>query len=605
MGGFVVVASRGVNVAPLIVEALKKLRFLGNDCAGLATCSDGDLVLRKDRGWVEDVDSRLGLSSMPGSIGVGHTRYSTHGRPHADNAHPHTGCFGRVAVVGDGAVSNYEELRDQLVFEGHKLVSRSDFEVLAHVIEESLIKSESVVEAVRSCLRRARGFYSVAVLDCEKRLAIAFTTWKPIYVGMGSGVFAASNSPSGLYGVVDRIAKVERGEVALISTHGIEVLDAELGKPVRKSFEMLSMDPQLVDKEGFEHHMIREILDIPNALRRLVASIQRRYLALAGRLVRAARAVYIVGDGSSLYAGLIAGYYLTELAGVSPIVVSAAEFPLYHVENVATGTLVIAISQSGETGDVVRSVYEAKLRGATILGITNYVGSRLAELSNLYLPLAAGPEMAIPATKTFTNTLAVLYLLSLYTGLEEGRVSRSEIEDAFSGIVELARILEDAVPRIDRECEAIAEELARCRAGYVVSRGITYPLALEGALKLKEASYTVAEGVEAGELLHGPLVLLERGFFTIFIVPVESGAARATYTIISSSHEKGATTASIGFADDPDLDAVPGAKIRVPRTSRHLAPIAFAVPLQLLAYRLGKVKGCPIDNPRYLSKRVA
>jgi len=605
LGGFVVLASRGRDVAPFIVDALKRLRFLGNDCAGLATCADGKLLIRKDRGSVEEVDERLGLSSMPGWVGVGHTRFSTHGRPHADNAHPHTGCFKRIAVVGDGAVSNYEELRDELVFQGHRLVSRSDFEVLAHILEDSLVRSGSIVEAVRSCLRKARGFFSAALLDGERCVAAVFTTWRPVYVGVGSGVFAASNSLSGLYGLVDKVAEVGRGELALVSLRGVEILDVELGKPVRKSFELLNMDPALVDKEGFEHHMLREILDIPTALRRLVAALQKKYLAYASRLVRAAQSIYVIGDGSSLHAGMIASYYLTELAGVSPIVVSAAEFPLYHVENVAPGTLVIAISQSGETGDVVKAVYEAKLRGATILGVTNCVGSRLAELSNLYLPLAAGPEMAVPATKTFINTLATLYLLSLYAGLEGGRVSRFEIEDAISKILELARLLEDAIPRIEEECDGVVEKLARCRAGYVVSRGITYPLALEGALKLKEVAYVVAEGVEAGELLHGPIVLLEENFFTIFVIPVEPGAAKATYAIVSSSFEKKSTTVSIGFADDPDLETVPGEKIRVPRVARHLAPIAFAIPLQLLAYRLGKIRGCPIDSPRYLSKRMS
>ncbi len=605
MGGYVAIASAGgQRVAPLIVDALRRLRFLGSDCAGLATCEGGKLYVRKDRGWVEEVDQRLGLSQLPGSVGVGHTRFSTHGRPHSDNAHPHTGCGKRLAVAGDGSIANYEELRDELTISGHKLVSRSDFEVLAHVAEEELLRTGSIVEAVRSSVRRARGFYSAAFLDPSREVVALVTTWRPIYVGEGSGVYAASNSISGLFGIARSFAEVRRGEIALVSRSGIEVLDLETLKPVRKSFELLKMDPQLVEKEGFEHHMLREINEVPYAIRRLLSSIQSRFLSFAARLVTASRSLYIVADGTSLHAGYVASYYLTELAGVSPIVVSAAEFPLYHVENVGPGTVVLAISQSGETGDVIRSVYEAKLRGATILGITNYVGSRLANLSNLYLPLAAGPELAVPATKTFVNTLALLYLLSLYAGVELGKVGRSEVEDGSRRLEALAESLETAIPKLDREAESVAKELSRCRSGYVISRGITYPIALEGALKLKEASYMHAEGMEAGEFLHGPVVLVEKEFFTLFIVPVERVAARATYPLIASSYEKGATVATIGFSDDPELDSVPGGKLLVPRVDRHLAPIAFSVPLQLVAYRLGRIRGCPIDTPKYLTKFV-
>ncbi len=605
MGGFVALAASGTRVAPYIVEALKRLKFLGSDCAGLATCEGGRLFVKKDRGSVEEVEKKLRLSDLPGCVGIGHTRFSTHGRPHADNAHPHVGCNSRIAVVGDGAIANFEELRDELTISGHKLVSRSDFEVLAHVIEEELLRSNSILEAIRSSLRRIRGFFSAAVLDPSRELVATFTTWKPVYVGKGDGNwFVASNSLSGLYGLARSYAEVRRGELALITVNGVEILDLETLKPVRKEFSLLSMDPELVEKEGFEHYMLREINEIPYAIRRLLASIQKKYLSFAARLVTASRNLYIVADGTSLHAGYVASYYLTELAGVSPIVVSAAEFPLYHVENIGPGTVVMAISQSGETGDVIRSVYEAKLRGATILGITNYVGSRLASLSNLYLPLAAGPELAVPATKTFVNTLALLYILSLYAGLEVGKVGRSEVEEGLLKLESLALSLERAIPELDKEAEVVAKELAKCRGGYVISRGITYPIALEGALKLKEASYVHAEGMEAGEFLHGPIVLVEKGFFTLFIVPVEIVAARATYPLIASSHEKGATVATIGFVDDPELDKVPGMKLLVPRVDRHLAPIVFSIPLQLIAYRLGRVRGCPIDAPKYLTKFV-
>ncbi|MEM4454907.1 MAG: SIS domain-containing protein, partial [Thermofilaceae archaeon] len=290
-----------------------------------------------------------------------------------------------------------------------------------------------------------------------------------------------------------------------------------------------------------------------------------------------------------------------------PVVVSAAEFPLYYVENVGPGSLVIAISQSGETGDVLSSLYEAKLRGATILGVTNYVGSRLARLSNVYLPIGAGPEIAVPATKTFTSTLLLLYLSSLQAGRDLGKVSQDEHSRAVAAVKTLAQSLAAELPQLDRQATRAAAQVAACRGGYVVSRGITYPLALEGALKLKEAAYFHAEGVEAGEFKHGPFVLIEKGFFAGFIVPVEKVAAEATYPLITAAAESGATVVAAGFEGDEKLaeaGEAGAAVLTTVRTERHLAPISLAVPLQLFAYRLGEKLGRPIDAPRYLTKAV-
>ncbi|UNQ73201.1 glutamine--fructose-6-phosphate transaminase (isomerizing) [Infirmifilum sp. NZ] len=607
MGGILGAVARGrSNVVPSVVEGLKRMRFKGYDSAGVAVVEEGVLSVYKDVGWVDYVAEKLGLLKLSSSVALGQTRYATHGRPTTENAHPFADCRQRVAVAGDGAISNYEKLKDMVVMSGHKLQSRSDFEVPAHVLEEELERDRGFVEALQALQGILEGFYAIAVLDRDSECIGAFASTLPLYVGISGEAFYVTNTLTALHGLADSYIQVEPSELVLACRGGVKVYrqgaEAQLKPPSR-----LEVDPALVDKGGFRHHMLREIYEVPYALLRTLSTVQEKYLQLAARLVLGAESVYIIANGTSLHAGMVASYYLSELVGVSPVVTSAAEFPLYYVENIGPGSLVVAISQSGETGDVLSSLYEAKLRGATILGVTNYIGSRLARLSNVYLPIAAGPELAVPATKTFTSTLLLLYLISLKASRESGRTDAGTHAQKVSSIKAAATALADSLPRIDEEAKQAVKLLKGCRGGYVVSRGITYPLALEAALKLKEVSYFHAEGVEAGEFKHGPFVLVEDGFFTGFIMPVERLSAEATYPLIQSAIEAGASTVVVGFEGDGRLAQLSGEKLAVihaPPAERHLAPIVYAVPLQLLAYRLGVELGRPIDAPRYLTKAV-
>jgi glucosamine--fructose-6-phosphate aminotransferase (isomerizing) len=605
-GVFAAVSRKGGNVVPLVLEGLARLRHRGYDSAGVAFLSEGFLEVRKDVGSVEEVAAKLGLESVSSPIALGHTRYATHGRPTTENAHPHVDCKASLAVAGDGAIGRYEELKDSVIMRGHRLSSRCDFEIPAHLLEEELEKGSDPLSAIARLRGALEGFYSMAVLLRDHSSVVAVSTHLPLYIGLSEEALLLSPVESALYGFASSVVEVQPGEVVKLSEEGVEVVSPE-GRPIQRAPRPLRVNPGLVDREGYPHHMLREIYEVPYALLRTLYTVQEKYLQLASRLVLGADNVYIIANGTSLHAGLVAGYYLSELVGVSPVVASAAEFPLYYVENVGPGSLVIAISQSGETGDVLNSLYEAKLRGATILGVTNHVGSRLARLSNVYLPIGAGTEIAVPATKTFTSTLLLLYLLSLRASLDAGKLSRDERAQKLSAVKELALSLVDLIPKVDLQASQAAPLVASCRGGYVVSRGITYPLALEGALKLKEASYFHAEGVEAGEFKHGPFVLLEKGFFAGFIVPVEKVSAEATYPLIDAALDAGATVVAVGFEGDSRLAEAAkrgAAVLETRRADRHLAPIALAVPLQLLAYRLGERLGRPIDKPRYLMKAV-
>jgi glucosamine--fructose-6-phosphate aminotransferase (isomerizing) len=604
MGGiYAALSIKKNNVIPYIVKGLKLLEFRGFSGSGIAIPIDG-IVVYKDVYRIDYVYERYGLDKVFSWIALGHTRYATHGKPHIENTQPHVDCGSRVAVAGDGAIANYEVLKDEVVLKGHRVVSRCDFEIIAHMIEENIGKGYDFVSAFRKVLKDIDGFYSVVVLDLEQKMFTAYVRGPPLYVGISDDFIVISSGRGALYSVVDKYFKLDRGEIAIVNQNGVHVETIE-GKVVSKELKVLDIDSKYVDRDGYPHHMLREIYEIPEAILRTLYSVQEKYLSFASRVIVDAEKIFMIGNGTSLHAAYIGSYYLSELAGVTPIVVSAAEFPLYHVDNVAPGTVVIAISQSGETGDVLTSVFEAKLRGATILGLTNYIGSRLANLSNLYLPIGAGPELAVPATKTFTSTLLLLYLIALRAGKTSKRIDDKEYRDRVDEIKKFSLELEKNMEIIEKQTEEPAKSIANCRSGYIVSRGLTYPLALEGALKFKETAYIHAEGVEAGEFKHGPQTIIEKGMFTIFIMPIEKQALQDTYNLISMAIEKEATTTVIGFETTTKIHELSNVqKVLIPFTSRYLAPIALAIPLQFLAYKLGVILNRPIDSPRYLSKTV-
>ncbi len=604
MGGiYAILSPKKLNVINQVLRGLKLLEFRGFNGSGVAIPFDG-IAVYKDAQRIDYVSEKYGLNKISSWIVLGHTRYATHGKPHIDNTQPHTDCTNRIAVVGDGAIANYEALKDAVIINGHKVISRCDFEIVAHMIEDNIRKDYDLLSSFRNVVKSLDGFYSMVALDSKCKCFVAYSHGPSLYVGVSSDYIVISSGRGAMYGVVDKYFKLEKGEMALVSDSGI-VVETVDGSRVTKDFKNMDIDSRYVDKDGYPHNMLREIYEVPESLLRTLYSVQEKYLSFAARLVIDAEKIFMIANGTSLHAAHIGSYYFSELAGVTSVVVSAAEFPLYHVDNVGPGTVVVAISQSGETSDVLSSVFEAKLRGATILGLTNYIGSRLANLSNLYLPIGAGPEIAIPATKTFTSTLLLLYLIALKAGRVGGRISEEEYRNRLRDVRRFSEELSMNMARIEEQANEAAKKIASCRSGYIISRGLTYPLALEGALKFKEAAYIHAEGVEAGEFKHGPQTIIEKGIFSVFIMPVEKQALESTYNLVSMAIEKESTTIVIGFESDAKITEVGGAtKVLIPYTQRHLAPIALAIPLQFIAYKLGVILNRPIDAPRYLSKTV-
>lgn len=602
MGGFAYLASStGTSVAPALLEVLARMEFRGKDTSGVAWVEEGELKVVKDSVPVGELYAKYGLKDLRVPRMLGHTRYSTHGKADPRNAHPHVDCRRRLAVVGDGALRNYEELLMEVLRRGHRVESKSDFEVVAHLIEELLERYESPVRSFLEAIARLRGFISLVALFADGTAA-AYTSHQPIYVGLGESLVAVVPVLTSLYGLAGSYYEVLGGEVAVVTSDG-RVLFVDLdGRTVIKSPQPLRVNGDLVPKGGFPHHMLREIYEVPYSILRTASAVQLKYLEMASRMIVQSKRTIVIANGTSLHAGMVFSYYLAELAGVTPLVVSSSEFPLYYVDNVGVGDVVVAISQSGETSEVLKSVYEARLRGATVIGLTNNINSRLTRFSNIYIPIAAGPELAVPATKTFTSTLVVLYVLAKHVGAAVSRVERAELGGLWRELEELSRMVLSSLDYVSSQAREAAEYIGSCTSGYVVSRGITYPLALEGALKIKESSYLHAEGVEGGELRHGPISILDRNVFTIFIEPLESSAAADMLNLVAESASYGSPVVLLSHS----LERVnlPVKVVKVPKTSRHLMPIALAIPLQLLAYWLAVLRGVDVDRPRRLAKVV-
>ncbi len=605
MGGFVFIRSTGgLDALALAKLSLSRMEFRGKDCSGVAWIEEGKVRVVKDSCPVGELFARYPLSGRPVDRVLGHTRYSTHGKADPRNAHPHLDCGGTVAVVGDGALRNYEDLYAELLEEGHRLVSKSDFEVLPHLVEESVGRGSDYLGAFVNTVSRLRGIVATAALFRDGSAA-AYTSHQPIYVGLGEGLLAISSTLSGLYGIAARYSKVDRGEVVAVTSGG-EVVFLDLsGRRLSKEFLPYELEEPLARTDGFPHHMLREIYETPYSILRTASAVQSRYLELASKMILRSNRVFVVANGTSLHAGMVFSYYLSEMSGAVPVVVSASEFLLYHLDGVSVGDSVIAISQSGETSEVVRSAYEARLRGATVIGITNNINSRLTRFSNIYLPIAAGPELAVPATKTFTSTLALLYVLAKSVAAITSTPSSRILAETWEEFEKLHYTLLGELDRIRAEAERASGFIAGCSSGYVVSRGIAYPLALEGALKIKESAYVHAEGVEGGELRHGPIAILDENVFAIFVEPLEPVAAEDMLSVVGEAVECGSPTVVISHsARAEEALATKTRVVRVPSFERHFMPISIAVALQLLAYSLANRRGVDVDRPRRLSKVV-
>ena len=598
------------SAAEIILEGLKKLEYRGYDSAGVAVLGAEGLQVRRAAGRLKGLEGLVRERPVAGSIGVGHTRWATHGRPTDENAHPHTDGSGNLVVVHNGIIENYLPIKQRLLAEGHVFTSETDTEVIAHLIERHLQETPRLDEATRRALRELRGSYAIVVLakSAPDRLVAAKHGAGSVVVGLGAGeTFLASDIPALLAHTRDMVI-LEDEDVAVVTRHGVDVTKLD-GAPAERTPTRILWDPILAEKGGYRHFMLKEIYEQPRAaadtLRGRVSpesgTVVLPDINLDPEVTSGLSRIVLLACGTSYHAAIV-GRFLMERISRLPAEVDVASEWRYRDAPVGPDTLVIAMSQSGETADTLGAVKVARAKGAPIVGITNVIGSALARESTGVVYTPAGPEIGVASSKTFTATIMAAYLLALWLGRRRETLTADEGRKHVQGLLELPRLIEKTL-ELDAPVAALARELARYKDFLFLGRGIHYPIALEGALKLKELSYLHAEGYPAGEMKHGPIALIDEGLPVVALIPKDATYDRMMGNVEEVRARDGRV---IALAHEGDREAKAKADwvIPVPAAEELLSPILMAIPLQLLAYHVAVRLGRDVDQPRNLAKSV-
>jgi glucosamine--fructose-6-phosphate aminotransferase (isomerizing) len=594
------------NAAPLIHSSLKRLEYRGYDSVGIATISDGKIFMKKDQGKIDEVHKILNLDDLPGNLGIGHTRWATHGAPLKVNSHPHTDCTGEIVVVHNGIIENFMELKSELQNLGHTFVSKTDTEVMPHLIEETLKQNPklSFVNAVLESLKRVEGSYAFAIISTrEPDKIICARNESPLVLGInGNGVFCASDIPAFLP-VTNKAVMVNNGELVILTAQGYEIKKISDGSPVSREPETIEWTAEMAVKKGYPHFMIKEIHEQPETLRNTLR-MQEHYLDLLTTFLDRANEVFLVACGTSYHACLAASYMFSKLAFLPTYPVYASEFIEQHGKSVNIDSTILAVSQSGETADTIAAVTCAQQRAATILSLTNVIGSTLTRVSRVYIGTQAGPEIGVAATKTFTSQLSVLAQLALRLAKKRGKVSQDEIDSLEENLEKLPDIADTIVKTQEEKIKEIAKKYKDSKVFFFLGRGISTATAYEGRLKLMEIAYIPSIAFPAGESKHGPISLVENGFPVVFICPRDD-CHKTVIGNIMEMKARGAHIIAVIEEGDEEIRALADDYIDVPKgIPGVLSPIPFVVPLQLLAYYTALEKGFNPDMPRNLAKSV-
>jgi glucosamine--fructose-6-phosphate aminotransferase (isomerizing) len=593
-------------VAGQLVDALKRLEYRGYDSAGVATLESGVLTRQRAEGKLKNLQNRLASEPLRGTIGIGHTRWATHGRPNEINAHPHaTDC---VAVVHNGIIENFSELREELERKGATFQTETDTEVVAHLVTDEMRQGRRPVEAVQAALPRLRGAFALAFLFAgEDDLIIGARRGSPLAIGYGNGEMYVGSDAIALAPFTDAISYLEDGDWAVVHRKGVEIRDAE-GKMVKREVLKSSASAFLVDKGNHRHFMAKEIHEQPEVVGHTLAhylDMSQERVRLPGALPfdwRKLRRISISACGTAYYAGLIGKYWFERFARIPVEIDVASEFR-YREAPLSRGDLAIFVSQSGETADTLASLRYAKSAEQHVLSVVNVQTSTIARESDVVMPTLAGPEIGVASTKAFTCQLATLAALAIAAGAARGTLPPGDERKLVRALIEVPRLMNEAL-RLEPEIERLAHRLSKSRDVLYLGRGTSFPLALEGALKLKEISYIHAEGYAGGELKHGPIALIDESMPVIVIAPhdrvfektvsnMQEVAARGG-RIILVTHPKGAREATV----DSLLT------LTLPEMPATVTPLVYAIPVQLIAYHTAVLMGTDVDQPRNLAKSV-
>jgi glucosamine--fructose-6-phosphate aminotransferase (isomerizing) len=592
-------------VAEEMVEALKRLEYRGYDSAGVATLEGGHLTRRRAEGKLKNLEKRLTLEPLAGTTGIGHTRWATHGKPNETNAHPHA--TDKVAVVHNGIIENFRELREELQAKGHTFATETDTEVVAHLVTHEMKSGRSPEDAVAAALPRLRGAFALAFLfEGEQDLLVGARKGSPLAVGYGDGEMYLGSDAIALAPFTDTISYLEEGDWAVLHRDGVQVRDVDNNK-VKRTVQKSNASAFLVDKGNHRHFMAKEIHEQPEVVGHTLA----HYLDMAAERVRMPALPFDFKDinrisisacGTAYYAGLVAKYWFERFARLPVEIDVASEFR-YREAPFSPGGLAISVSQSGETADTLATLRYAKEQKQHILSIVNVQTSTIARESDVVMPTLAGPEIGVASTKAFTCQLSALACLAIHAGKVRSILSDDDERKLVRALIEVPRLMAEAL-KLEPKIEQLARDLSKSRDVLYLGRGTSYPLALEGALKLKEISYIHAEGYAAGELKHGPIALIDENMPVIVIAPYD----RVFEKTVSNMQEVAARGGKIILVTDPKgaaeatVDSL--VTLALPEMPATITPLVYAIPVQLIAYHTAVMMGTDVDQPRNLAKSV-
>jgi glutamine---fructose-6-phosphate transaminase (isomerizing) len=598
----------GREALPIIIEGLKRLEYRGYDSAGVATIGNGEILVSRMSGKVSDLEKSLPVNLDNGSMALGHTRWATHGEPTEKNAHPHIDCNNQIALVHNGIIENYSAIRTKLEQEGHRFTSDTDTEVLVHLVEEMYKYTDNLTNAVRMALQEVDGAYGIAVISVhEPKKIIVARRGSPLVIGIGDNEHFVASDAAAIVRHTRSVVYLEDGEIAVLSRDGFSTTTID-NVEVEKTVHQINFDIEQIEKANYPHFMLKEIHEQPTTV---TDALRGRILLEEGDVklgglrdviddLRDAKRFILTACGTSWHAALVGEYMIEQYARIPVEVEYASEFR-YRNPIVTENDIVWAISQSGETADTLAAVREAKLRGAKVFGIVNVVGSSIARETHGGVYIHAGPEIGVASTKAFTSQLTVLSLLTVLMA----RLRGMPVTDGYNILKEL-RTVPEKVQSILNQAEAIqdiAERFSFARNFLYLGRGYNFPVALEGALKLKEISYIHAEGYPAAEMKHGPIALIDANMPVVVIATHDASYDKVMSNIQEVRARRGKIIA-IANDNDTEIEKYANHVIRVPETLDLFQPIVSSIPLQLLAYYIAVYRGCTVDQPRNLAKSV-
>jgi glutamine---fructose-6-phosphate transaminase (isomerizing) len=596
------------NSAPILIDGLRRLEYRGYDSAGLAVHDGQAIKVVRAVGKLRNLEEALTGSPLTGTTGIGHTRWATHGRVSETNAHPHVA--GEVAVIHNGIIENHLALRARLVKEGSKIVSDTDTEIIAHLIDGQCRKGLAFEAAVRAALLEVEGAYAIAVIRrSEPNKLVVAKNASPLVLGIGEGEMLCGSDIPAVLPYTRKVVILEDGQMAVLSADSVKV-STIAGQPVEPNIKNIDWSPAMAEKSGYKHFMLKEIFEQPRAIEdtvrgrldRELGEIVAEEIGLSPERAAKVQRVYLLACGTSHHAAMVGRYYLESIAKVPTIVELASEFRNRDAV-IGSGDLVVAISQSGETLDTLMAAKIAKERGAQLLAIVNVMGSAIARAADAELYTRAGPEIGVASTKCFTAQLAALLMLSVYLGKRRGALSAAEAASLVEGMARLPHMMRDVVANTRQLVLNLARRYVEARDVLFLGRGTSYPIALEGALKLKEISYVHAEGYAAGEMKHGPIALIDPAVPVVVLVPRDEHRDKSISNL-QEAKARGGRIIAIATEGDEDVHGLSDEVVEIPPADSEFLPFLTVLPLQLFAYYVADLKGTDVDQPRNLAKTV-